>query len=191
MKAFPQTKLVEAAPLATTSEAVDEEVNLDLLLLDLRLADTRGLTGLLQRKMQYREIGIVFIPAYAHHGTIAISKLIVASWIIPKTLDRKGLARTIDRAIRGERAVPKVATNSKSARLLPVAEGPTNTINRLIPQQSWVLKLVRDRLVRKQIAHELWVGEKTVMALMREVLRKLNIPSRNQALPKITQMEPS
>jgi len=45
--------------------------------------------------------------------------------------------------------------------------------------------------LNKQIAYELGVGETTVKAHLREVFRKLNVDSRNQALVTIMRLEPA
>ncbi len=52
----------------------------------------------------------------------------------------------------------------------------------LTPQQLRVLKMLREGLLNKQIAYELKVGDSTVKAHVSEILRKLNVASRTQAV---------
>ena len=52
----------------------------------------------------------------------------------------------------------------------------------LTPKQLSVLKMLRQGLLNKQIAHELQIEETTVKAHVSEILRKLNVASRTQAV---------
>ncbi len=44
--------------------------------------------------------------------------------------------------------------------------------------------MVRQGMLNKQIAHELGVGETTVKAHVSEIMRKLNVVSRTQAVTR-------
>jgi DNA-binding NarL/FixJ family response regulator len=52
----------------------------------------------------------------------------------------------------------------------------------LTPKQLRVLHMLRQGLLNKQIAHELQIEETTVKAHVSEILRKLNVSSRTQAV---------
>jgi DNA-binding NarL/FixJ family response regulator len=52
----------------------------------------------------------------------------------------------------------------------------------LTPKQLSVLRMLRQGLLNKQIAHELQIEETTVKAHVSEILRKLNVSSRTQAV---------
>ena len=59
----------------------------------------------------------------------------------------------------------------------------------LTPQQSRVLQMLRQGSLNKQIAHELDVGETTVKAHVSEILRKLHVASRTQAVIEVSKFE--
>jgi len=52
-----------------------------------------------------------------------------------------------------------------------------------------VLGMIRQGLLNKQIAYELDVGETTVKAHVSEILRKLNVASRTQAVIETTGLD--
>lgn len=52
----------------------------------------------------------------------------------------------------------------------------------LTPKQLSVLRMLRQGLLNKQIAHELQIEETTVKAHVSEILCKLNVSSRTQAV---------
>ncbi len=59
----------------------------------------------------------------------------------------------------------------------------------LTPQQIRVLKMLRQGLLNKQIAFELAVGETTVKAHVSEILRKLGVYSRTQAVIEASKID--
>ena len=62
-------------------------------------------------------------------------------------------------------------------------------LSRLTPQQLRVLRMLRQGLLNKQIAYELQVGETTVKAHVSEILRKLNVYSRTQAVIEVSKLD--
>jgi DNA-binding NarL/FixJ family response regulator len=58
----------------------------------------------------------------------------------------------------------------------------TTRMATLTPQQVRVLQMLRQGLLNKQIAYDLGVGETTVKAHVSEILRKLKVASRTQAV---------
>jgi DNA-binding NarL/FixJ family response regulator len=59
----------------------------------------------------------------------------------------------------------------------------------LTPQQLRVLQMLTQGLLNKQIAFELKVGETTIKAHVSEILRKLNVYSRTQAVIEISKLD--
>ena len=49
--------------------------------------------------------------------------------------------------------------------------------------------MVRQGMLNKQIAHELSVGETTVKAHVSEIMRKLNVVSRTQAVIEVARLD--
>jgi DNA-binding NarL/FixJ family response regulator len=59
----------------------------------------------------------------------------------------------------------------------------------LTHQQLRVLQMLCQGLLNKQIAHELDVGEATVKAHISEILRKLHVCSRTQAVLEVSKLD--
>ena len=62
-------------------------------------------------------------------------------------------------------------------------------LSSLTPQQIRVLQMICNGLLNKQIAYELSVGETTVKAHVSEILRKLSVSSRTQAVIEVNRLE--
>ena len=62
-------------------------------------------------------------------------------------------------------------------------------LSSLTAQQLRVLQMLRGGLLNKQIAYELDVGETTVKAHVSEILRKLKVVSRTQAVIEVSKLD--
>jgi len=62
-------------------------------------------------------------------------------------------------------------------------------VNSLTPQQLRVLAMLREGLLNKQIAYELRVGNSTIKKHVSEILRKLKVNSRTQAVIEVSKMD--
>ena len=71
----------------------------------------------------------------------------------------------------------------------PTHQQPTSPQQPLTPQQQRVLQMLRQGMLNKQIAHELDVGETTVKAHVSEILRKLHVASRTQAVIEMSKID--
>ena len=77
---------------------------------------------------------------------------------------------------------PQAAQDSSKADLLA-------KLTSLTPQQLRVLQMLKQGLLNKQIAFELKVGETTIKAHVSEILRKLNVFSRTQAVIEVSKLD--
>jgi len=79
----------------------------------------------------------------------------------------------------------RLAASSAQSQTADIAE----RLAELTPAQLRVLQLIRHGRLNKQIAYELGVSETTVKAHVSEVLRKLNVVSRTQAVIETAQLD--
>jgi DNA-binding NarL/FixJ family response regulator len=68
-------------------------------------------------------------------------------------------------------------------------DGLAPKLQSLTQQQLRVLQMLCQGLPNKQIAHELDVGEATVKAHISEILRKLHVSSRTQAVLEVSKLD--
>jgi DNA-binding NarL/FixJ family response regulator len=101
-----------------------------------------------------------------------------AAGFISKSSRGSDLGSAIKEALAGSIVLPR-------GDRPPHADAPSDLSTRLAtltPQQVRVLHMLRQGLLNKQIAYDLGVGETTVKAHVSEILRKLNVSSRTQAV---------
>ena len=190
-KTFPDTEVFEVHSISAARDTLKRERDFDLVLLDLRLPDTHGVSGLLSLKVHFPELKFLVVSAYAHPETISNCFLVGASGFLSKSLHRKELETAIRKVIASGRVLPsQLKVHEDEATAIP-RDGRRSTLKRLTFQQARVLHHVCNGLLNKQIAYELGAGETMVKAHMREVFRKLNVVSRTQALVTIMRLEPA
>jgi DNA-binding NarL/FixJ family response regulator len=102
-----------------------------------------------------------------------------AAGFISKSTRGGDLSRALKDVMEGSVVLPKgyqpPAETSPSSDLAA-------RIATLTPQQVRVLQMLRQGLLNKQIAYDLGVGETTIKAHVSEILRKLKVNSRTQAV---------
>lgn len=202
---FPQVTVAHAQDLASALLRLAAEPPIDLVLLDLGLADSQGLDGLSQVLALRPQASVVVLSADDRPETVDAALAAGASGFIPKT-SRGGV---IDEALRivlgggvylprnalvaarlqqvGEPANVNVAPRPP-ARLAPPPYGLhedaplASGASELSARQLDVLRLMSEGLSSKNIGRELHLAESTVKSHILVIFRKLGVESRAQAV---------
>lgn len=184
--AFPEAEIAEADSLASAFAAIDKGSNFDLVLLDLNMPGTRGFEGLLELRARYPKLPVVIVSAIDEAETIHRAMTCGASGYISKAVRKPELVGAIQGVMNGEVCLPS------GYEPPDVVAGDTAKtlakLKQLTPQQLRVLNMLKQGLLNKQIAHELSVGETTVKAHVSEILRKLGVASRTQAVIEVSRV---
>ncbi|MDC8754046.1 response regulator transcription factor [Erythrobacter sp. sf7] len=171
-KVWPDAAIIEASSAAEARAAL-ADVGTEALLLDLHMADSTGLSVLMDLRQDYPALPIVIVSASEEPRVAAAAAQLGAAGFIPKSssLDamREGLAAVRD----GDGWFPE----SEAA-----ADDDLDRIASLTPAQRRILGAIRQGLLNKQIAYELTISEATVKAHITAILRKLGVSSRTQAV---------
>ncbi|HZG35969.1 MAG TPA: response regulator transcription factor [Gaiellaceae bacterium] len=145
------------------------ELQPDIVLLDLRLPDVEGLSGLTTLRRLHPTISVVVFSALDEPELISSALARGASGYIVKRIDPldlpAALRQTVDRSVY-HRETPSVAA--------PTA-GLSEKELRVLEQ----LALGRSN---REIASELWVSDQTVKFHLRNVYRKLGATTRTDAI---------
>lgn len=178
---FKDASVTKATSIETARAALDGDGPFDLVLLDLSMPDTRGLEGIIELRTRYPKLPIVVVSALDDPRIIhEVIQCGVAGYI-SKSARGSELGRSLSDVMDGIVVVP-------ADYQPPAANGASSTsdlaarIATLTPQQVRVLHMLRQGLLNKQIAYDLGVGETTVKAHVSEILRKLKVSSRTQAV---------
>ena len=187
--AFPEAYTTTAVSIDTAGEALSEGGEFDLVLLDLNLPGTQGFDGLLELRNRFPKTPIVVVSAMTDARIIHNAMTCGAAGFISKAVRKDELASAIRTIMDGEVYLPKDYTPPAEDASSGASVDLMQRVQSLTPQQLRVLQMLRQGLLNKQIAYKLGVGETTVKAHVSEILRKLNVNSRTQAVIEVAKID--
>ncbi len=187
--AYPDVATVEARTVVEALEILAREQPFDLALLDLNIPGVHGFEGLLQIRTRHPRLPVVVVSGHEEPRIITEALSYGAAGFIPKSVRKDELAGAIRSVMEGAVYAPESFGGSP-----PTAERSDRSelmarLARLTPQQLRVLHMLKQGMLNKQIAYELQVGETTVKAHVSEILRKLNVYSRTQAVIEVSKLD--
>lgn len=183
----PAAKIKEASSIDAAKDMMGRGERFDLVLLDLSMPGVAGFEGFLELRGIDPKQPIAIVSALEDSRVIHEAITLGAAGFIPKSARKPELAEAIDTVMQGNLTLPK--TYQPPVRDAAGASDIGTRLSSLTPQQLRVLKMLRQGLLNKQIAHELGVGETTVKAHVSEILRKLDVASRTQAVIEVSRID--
>ncbi len=180
--------VLEAGSMAEAIERVDDGVDVDLVLLDLRMPGTSGVKGVRTLRRRRPDIPVAVISAL--DDSMVVRKCLDAGAIgyIPKSLPRERIAGAIQTILDGGSFAPdETAMRARETADDEENDGELDETMRcrfeLLTNQQWkVLELMAEGLLNKQIAYAIDVQLTTVKAHVSSLLQKLGASRRTQAV---------
>jgi len=182
VSAFPDTETHDAVSIEAAKKVLDSKVPFDVVLLDLALPGTRGFEGLLELRKLHPSLPIVVVSALEDPRIVQDVMRYGAAGFISKSADRSEIASALKDVMDGSLTLPKGYKPPEAPANSEARGDLVHRLKMLTPKQLSVLHMLRQGLLNKQIAHELQIEETTVKAHVSEILRKLNVSSRTQAV---------
>ena len=181
-----EATIVEAADFDEAAKAIADHPDADLMLLDLNMPGTSGLSGLALLRAEYPSVPIAIVSASEDAPIVARALDLGASGFIPKSASFDEMRRAVGQLLLGEVYVPD-DIRLEGQRDVEVTE-LIQRIRTLTPQQTRVLDMLGRGLLNKQIAYELGISEATIKAHVSAVLLKLGVDSRTQAVIRLSKL---
>lgn len=155
----------------------------DIVLLDVRLPGASGIDVCRAVMEQYPQVAVIFLTTYTDENLVAQCIQAGARGFIVKDIERFDLKRAIRAVARGEATIdPKaaVAVLAQLRRAPQAASEPSP--ESLSPQQLVILRLVAQGLSSREIAAQLYLSENTVKGYVQEILHRLGVKNRTEAV---------
>jgi DNA-binding NarL/FixJ family response regulator len=164
--------------LAAVKHALEAEV--DVVLLDVRMADGDGLTALGRIKLDKPNLPVLLFSAFDNPASVARAIALGAAGFLLKTCTRDELLTTIRTAAKGENVWSREKLRSVSGALR--TPRLTNNLEvSLSEREGEVLRQMTHGLTNKQIAQTMNISYETVKEHVQHVLRKIGLTDRTQA----------
>lgn len=187
---FDRVNTLEAHSLESSLDELDaiEDGCLDLALLDLNLPGVQHFDALLELRGRYPKLPVLVVSGFEQDSVIAEALSFGAAGYVPKSAGKEALVDAVQQVLRGEVYTPSGYAVGNDRVVDEEKRDLINRIASLTPQQLRVLNMLREGLLNKQIAHELGVGATTVKAHVSEILRKLKVYNRTQAVILVSKL---
>jgi DNA-binding NarL/FixJ family response regulator len=174
---------IEVIGQATDGEKVVEmarELKPDVVLLDIRMADTDGLTALSRIKADQPNVPVVLLSSYDNPTYVARAVALGAQGYLLKGCTREELLTALRVAATGE----NIWTREELRRVTGALATPRVTADIDVPltqRESEVLRQLAHGLTNKEIAQSLTISYETVKEHVQHILRKIGVSDRTQA----------
>ncbi len=186
----PKAEIHEATTIEAAADMIAERRRgYDLALLDLSLPGTSGFEGLLFLRTRFPRLPILVVSAHDEPQIVREAMSHGVSGFVSKASKKAEIALAIGRVLAGGVYLPAELAKAQPQEIGFADADLIGRLSSLTPQQMRVLQMLRQGLLNKQIAHELAVGETTVKAHVSEILRKLGVFSRTQAVIEASKID--
>jgi DNA-binding NarL/FixJ family response regulator len=197
----PGVQVVALASDLAVRQAIADNEEHDLVLLDLQLGDVIGFELLSDMRTAWPLVPVVVISASDRASDVIQAIDLGAMGFLPKRMSTEALADALKLVMEGGIFVPTMSVGEAlSAPQVQVAEvlphldsgqssNPQNYDHLgITPRQSDVLALLLQGAPNKDIARRLGLSVETVKDHVQAVLRALGVSSRTQAVLAVGQM---
>lgn len=180
--AVPGCHIMLADSLATTFAQLEAHADVDLLLLDLHMPGSHGLTGLGSIRARFPTVATLVVSAHDEPRIVQRALNHGASGFIPKNSAPASIGDAIRTVLDCRPWIPAdIAAALSTLPANPDDEALAQALARLTGQQFRVLEMISQGLINKQIAAQLGIQERTVKAHVSAILERLGAANRTQA----------
>ncbi len=172
----PELEVVGEAANGEEALRMARELGPDVVLMDLLMPVMDGIAATGKIRAELPDVEVIALTSVLEDASVSGAVRAGAIGYLLKNTEADDLGRAIKAAADGQvQLAPEAAV-----RLMREVRAPESP-ETLTERETEVLKLVARGKANKQIAHELFVGEKTVKAHVSSILAKLGVQSRTQA----------
>ncbi len=160
-----------------------EQLQPDIVLLDVRLPDSSGIEVCQEVTERFPEIAVIILTTFTDQQLVAQCIKAGARGYIVKDVERFDLKRSIRAVARGEAAIDSKAAMAVLSQLRHASHAQSELEPEpLSSQQLVILRLVAQGLSSREIATQLYLSENTVKGYVQEILHRLGVKNRTEAV---------
>jgi DNA-binding NarL/FixJ family response regulator len=158
--------------------------------LDLGRVDAAGLIGRLTREAP--ETAIVVLAADSNPVRALTALRAGARGFLPKTMDLSGLAKALRCAAEGEAIIPRALGALVLEQLRSVPQRGWRPLHSQLTTREWeIIELLDAGADTNAIAEQLVLSPATVYSHIKNILRKLGVHTREQAVHAARRLRPT
>lgn len=155
-------------------------LNVDVAVLDVRLADGSGVELCRDIRSAHPQIRCLMLSSFAEDEALVDAAMAGAQGYISKQIRGDEIIGSIRRVARGESLLDPGLVERALARVRR-ASGGRNGVDQLSAQEQRIFELIGEGMSNRQIAAAMFLAEKTVKNYVSNVLMKLGMERRTEA----------
>lgn len=186
---FPNVHVFETHNVETTLNTIQENPDIDLILLDLKMEGMDGVNGIIKIRNLHPNIPIVVVSSEEDKSIVLQTITCGAISFISKSTQGKQIGEALINILNGQVYLPpdiiksgsevSSSEESKNENTLPPID--ISLVVALTRRQLLVLEHIVQGQSNKRIAYDLNIAETTVKSHVSTILNKLNVNNRVQA----------
>jgi DNA-binding NarL/FixJ family response regulator len=185
---FPDAEMLQATSIDGALDVIAERDGFDLIMLDLSMPGTKGLLGAYRVRAAAPRSALVIVSAHDDPRIVGNAIALGISGYIPKSTPKAELARMLRGILDGAVCLPTRFRDKAAGRRADVQE-LLQRLGQFTAQQLRVLDMICRGLQNKHIAYELNISVTTVKVHVSEILRKLGVRSRTEAIIALSKLD--
>jgi DNA-binding NarL/FixJ family response regulator len=158
---------------------VDEHLDVDVAVLDVRLGDGNGVELCRDIRSQRSDVAVLMLTSYSDEEALADAVMAGASGFVLKQVKGNDLVSAVRAAASGHRLIPHDQVE-RALSLLRARAMDQARLGRLSDQERRIFELIGQGRSNRQIADELYLAEKTVKNYVSNLLAKLGMQRRTE-----------
>lgn len=180
----PDFSIVGEASNVDAALDIVAQLHPDIALVDIRLPGTNGIELCRMINERYPETAVIILTTFTDESLVAQCVRAGARGFIVKDIERFDLKRSIRAVARGEATIDTKVAASVLAQLRrsPPPGEPAPSAELLSSQQLVILRLIAQGLSSREIATQLYLSENTVKGYVQEILHRLGVKNRTEAV---------
>jgi DNA-binding NarL/FixJ family response regulator len=181
--AEPDFTIVGDAANAEQALEMIQRLHPDVVLLDIRLPGVSGIELCRTVTRLYPQTAVIILTTFTDENLVAQCIQAGARGYIVKDIERFDLKRSIRAVARGEAVIDSKAAVAVLAQLRRAPQASQeSTPEPLSAQQIVILRLIAQGLSSREIATQLYLSENTVKGYVQEILHRLGVKNRTEAV---------
>jgi DNA-binding NarL/FixJ family response regulator len=176
----------------TVASAIEQARRMqpDVVIMDLRLPDGSGVEACREIRAQRPETKVIMLTSYADDEAVIASIMAGATGYLLKQTRTQALTDAIVRAMNGESLLDPAVTQQVLDRVRSTGTRKDDKLSLLSEREQRILDLIAEGKTNKEIAHDVFLSDKTVKNYVSSILSKLGLHRRSEAAAFIARRHP-
>ena len=177
-----EIEVVGEAESATSLFESLESLKPDVILLDIRMPGANGIEITQRLKREHPEIKIIILSTYDEDEFLLGALRAGAEGYLLKSASAQVLASAVRQVGQGERLLSPTLVGKVMREFQELAKDKARTESGLTDQELQVLRMIAAGSTNKEIAEKLYWSEVTVKRKVQDILEKMGVANRAQAV---------